>query len=380
MKSLSPLLLIFLFAACDGMKTELDVDSIAFPPKLSVTAILDNEEGTFSIAFSEGRALADYAKPFLDNREITRDGEIRLYEDDRLIWSQQGPFDMSMNNEQGLLDDGNWYYFIQNGYAHVEYGIVSCTGSEYRLEVEVEGYETVVSTATMPDAPVVTAKVDASTDIEKNNVHTIYSLNSFSWYGNYVFWPLTVHFTDLDLNERKYYAMDIAIKTDEYLDGVIENTLESHVGIGVSELSKLQDNPDVETEGVLIDTNPPDLYLFTMLLQSNVTFSRGENVLNYFAGRPQNFNISCSDYDLSSNYVQITFREYYSLRVKRITIETFKYYRSLSLQSAGMGFLGEPVTVTGNMNKGYGCFSVINSVKIPLAELEGCFWRPDYGN
>ena len=46
-----------------NMKTELDVDTAAFPPKLCVTATLEggsNGRGAFSIVLSEGRSLADY--------------------------------------------------------------------------------------------------------------------------------------------------------------------------------------------------------------------------------------------------------------------------------------------------------------------------------
>jgi len=379
-------LLFFLFAACDGMKTELDINSIAFPPKLSVTAILDHEESTFSIAFSEGRALADYAKPFPDNREIIRNGEIRLYEDDLLILSQQGPFDLSKIYEEEEFEHGGLYIHNQNGYAYFEEGIVTRAGSKYRLEVAVEGYETVVSTATMPNAPAVTASMDISAAVEKDKIKDISSLNENNFslgMRSYSYWPLTVQFTDTDPNERKYYVLDIFSEAYEYRDGTDKMVFIGRRGIGVTELSKLQDNPDVEAGELMLDIDPVDLYYFSMLTQSNVTFSRGDNVLNYFVGRMRHYYHLCSDNlpsELLPNYVQTTTHDKYSLRVRSITTETFRYYRSLALQYAGMGFFGEPVTVVGNMDKGYGCFSVINSVKIPLAEKEECYWVYNYGN
>ena len=351
------ILLVLLLVACDGMKTELDITSVAFPPKLSVTAILDGREGSFGIAFTEGRALADYSKPLPDNREIIRNGEIRLYENGNLIWNKQGPFDMSVGVQFHELEWGMSFEH-RNGYVHIEYGIVTSAGSEYRLEVEVDGYETVVSTAIMPDEPAVAASVDVSSEVMKDKVKWISSLNESARNYGYAFWPLTVQITDANPGERKYYALDVSMKTDEYYDGVYEKTFDERYGIGASELSKLQDNPDVEAEELLINVDPADLYYFSMLLQSNVTFSRGNNILNYYVGRKQQYYYpSCSD-DLPDGIlphqvVKVTSHEQYSLRVKRITTETFRYYRSLTLQDAGIGFFSEPVTVVGNIEKGY---------------------------
>ena len=372
--------LVLLLTACDGMKTELDITSVAFPPKLSVTAMLDGGEGSLSIAFTEGRALADYAKPFPDNHIIIRNGEIRLYEDGNLIWNQQGPFDMSVGRHSYKMEGWeyeSWEY--RNGYVHIEYGIVTHAGSEYRLEVEVDGYETAVSTVIMPDVSAVTASIDASSEVMKDKINFISSLSENMWNNWDIFWPLTVQITDSDPNERKYYALDISMTTDSYRDGVYVNTYDERHGIGVTELSKLQDNPDVEAGELLINVDPANMYYFTMLLQSNVTFSRENNTLNYYIGRrQQSYYPSCSEElpsDVSpSSLIMVTSYNKYSLRVKRITTETFRYYRSLTLQNAGMEFFSEPVTVVGNIEKGYGCFSVINSVNIPLIEIEDCHY------
>ena len=377
--------IILFFSSCD-MKTELDVTSIAFPPKLSVTAILDGGNGSFSITFTEGRALADYAKPFPDNREIIRNGEIRLYEDGILIWSKQGTFDMSVRS---IVD--YWGEILElpsiNGYCYIEHGMATRAGSTYRLEIEVEGYETAAATAIMPDAPLVTASADISSTVMKDKINNIRSLNEHTaWNARYTnsYWPVTVQFTDPNPDERKYFALDICKKTDDCHEGVHLLTVDDRHPIGAAELSKLQDNPEVEAEEMLMDTDAADLYYFMLLLQSNVTFSRGNNILNYYMGdeRPP---YDCSDAILSDpipDWIWVTSHEKYSLRVKRITSETFRYYRSLTLQNAGMGFFTEPVTVVGNIEKGYGCFSVINSVIIPLLEYETCYYRAEeyYGN
>ena len=194
-----------------------------------------------------------------------------------------------------------------------------------------------------------------------------------------VYWPLTVQFTDPDPDRRKYFALNIDMKTDRYFDGVYSQTFDERRGIGVAELSKLQDNPDVEAEDLLMNTDPVGLYYFGMLLQSNLTFSRGMNTLNYYMSDESRYTYyECSDGNPAENdpnYIRVSNHHTYYLRVKRITTETFKYYRSLTLQRAGMGFFSEPVTVVGNIEKGYGCFSAVNSVSIPLLELEECRYR-----
>jgi hypothetical protein len=365
------------------MKTELDITSIAFPPKLSVTAILDHGTGSFTISLMEGRALADYTTLFPYNMEIIRDGEIRLYEDNRLIWNRHGPFDLSVVRAFYNWTENAGEQKPRNGYRHIEHGIVTRAGSEYRLEVEVEGYETAISTSVMPAAPDVSVHVSADEASIKNfrNVYHISSLNVSGWrsdqYNSGGYCPFSVQFSETDANERKYYALEIQINTDEYYNDVFKETTVELSTIGVSELTKLQDNPDIEALESLMDPDPVDLYRFAMLLQSNLTFSNGNNILNFYAdndGRGDN----CQDeqnYINIPDFVKFTFKRALTLRVIRITTETFRYYRSLTMQYKGMDFFSEPVTITGNIKNGYGGFSVYNSVSIPLMDYEGCYYR-----
>ena len=158
---------LMLCVGCDGMKTELDVNSIAFPPKLCVTAILDGASGSFSIVISEGRSLADYKTPRLPELEIIRNGEIRLYEDDRLILSEGGEFDLG-NIIGGA--DGVYDVTPQRGHLFETAGIVARPGSTYLLEVEVDGYQTITSTSTMPVLSVVSATIDTTVFLKKANI------------------------------------------------------------------------------------------------------------------------------------------------------------------------------------------------------------------
>jgi hypothetical protein len=357
------ILLLFFLVSCENMKIELDVTSISFPPKLSVTAILDGGDNSLLISFSEGRALSDYAEPLPNDRVIIREGEIRLFEDNQLIWSKPGPFDMSVSGE-------SWAYQTQNGYYHVEQGIATRAGSTYRLEVQVEGYPVAVSTSVMPAPPDVSASIDANVTVEKWKFYET---------SSYVYWdmegiggqynPLSVHFVETSPDVRKYFALELYVKTDRYLQDVYLDTSHDRHWIGVSDLTKLQDNPDVEASDLLLDTYPKDLYVFAVLLQSNLTFSKGNNIFNYFA---PDVLYWLSDCWCSSHHPKVTLQNTLTLRVKQLTAASFRFYRSLRLQDSELGFFTEPVNVVGNIENGYGSFAVLNSVSIPLMEYESC--------
>jgi hypothetical protein len=197
--------------------------------------------------------------------------------------------------------------------------------------------------------------------------------------------PVSVYFTEIDPNVRKYFALDVREKVDEYdEDGVWQYNVRNHnyYGIGVAELSKLQDNPNVEALDLLTNNtnNVADLSAFPFLLQSNLTFTKGNNKLIYYM-----MNVLgnyCSVGCLEANNPDYKKYTYYHtaflFRVRSITTETFRYYRSLVLQSKRDGFFSEPVTIVGNIKNGYGCFSVFNTVYIPMLVNEeyGYYPRP----
>ncbi len=189
-----------------GCETEIDIDAASFPPKLSVTAALDGGTGNFNITLMEGCALADYAQPRPNEQEVTRDGEIRLYEDGCLILSIPGPFSMSVGSSR------------YETYRYTTSGIVTHPGSAYRLEVDVEGHNMAVSSAVMPVAPVVSADLDTTVIVNKNNVTEVSSLGRSPWRAiNY--WPVSIHLTDPDPEIRNYFIFepdqDIAVTLED---------------------------------------------------------------------------------------------------------------------------------------------------------------------
>ena len=162
LRSLSVFLFFSIFVACDLTK-ELDIDFPSLPPKLSVTAILNGGSGVFEIRLMEITSIAEKYEFTKDN---IRNGEIRLYEDGELIFTLPGPFDMSKK----ITSQGDGWKWGKNGYYYVTGGMDTRAGSDYRLEVDVEGYPMAVAASVMPTAPVVSANMDTSVQVIKKNV------------------------------------------------------------------------------------------------------------------------------------------------------------------------------------------------------------------
>ena len=372
----------FLLTACDGdLKTEF---TISFPPKLSVSATLDGGNGVFNLWLSEGNALSDFAEPLHPNKEIIRDGEIRLFEDNTLIFSKPGPFDMSIIETNTIMGEDGWFVPARRGYSFEKTDISTRPGSVYHLEIKVDGYETVTSSMTMPVAPNVTASMDTSVQVSMMLTHQsgYQSLYQKYQYVPIVEWPdfeallwnVTVHLTDQYPNVRNYFALGIR-RDGHFFDWNRLFALEDW-SIFVSDISILQDNPNIEVfEGGVIGMNYADLYMFRSLVMSDITFS-GNNATLTFYSPVERITPEppwwIDDPVLTEQYPieRELFHRTTTLSVKHFPEETFNYYRTQLRHKAGVGFYSEPVFIQGNITNGYGFFSVYNSTSITLFEYD----------
>jgi hypothetical protein len=356
-------MLVCFFPACDSMKTELDIDIASFPPRLSVTALLDAEKGHFRVALYEGRALSDQASNYM---EIIHNGEIRLFEDNQLILSEAVKFNLTMVNFQ--FPDNDCYSRLN---PFERYGIPTTPGSVYRLEVEMEGYQTVVSNAVMPAVPVVSASVNTDARGVKHDCIMLYPLGEGSSGGNpydgSYFWPVSVRLTDPAPDVLDYFALEI--HRFRSAGGIVEE-VQPHQMIGVTDLSILQDNPEYEAMGLFIDTERrADSYLFPAFLMSDLTFSGKDASLTFYTVMeiiPSADDLTFFENNPAYEKVHCTT----TLSIQHLSASTFKYYRGLTLQNTGIGFFTEPVIITGNVENGYGCFSVSNSLSVTLLEYD----------
>lgn len=366
-------ILIIFLAACNDLKTEVDMKTISFSPKLSVTAQLNGGSGNFGIWLREGRSLADYVEPLPNFREIIRQGEIRLYEDDKLILSESGEFDMSITKREDYSYDS----VEKDGYVYTATDIHTRPGSVYRLEVEVEGYPMVTSTAVMPVSPVASATINPDDEVTKNNVIdlSLYGYQIREAGRSFFYWPVSIYLADIEPGLRYYYTLEIYCIARQKIPSENEFGKASIISsaIGATDLSILQDNPEIESLDILKNPITVDLYSFGTLVLSDLTFSEKAPLTFYTNSHSDyymyNPNANKPDYEISStgHYTII-------LRVKHIAPTTFRYYRSLTRQNAGVGFFTEPALIFGNIVNGYGEFSVYNEVTVTLLDWIYDFW------
>ena len=384
------LISLFLLTACDSdLKTEYNINTISFPPKLAVSATLDGGSGIFKLLLSEGNSLADYAEPRSENKNIIRDGEIRLFEDNQLIFSEPGPFDLSFVGYHVIIDE-NGQSPIRYGYRYEKSGISTRPGSVYRLEIEVDGYKTVTSSMTMPVVPVVVASMDTAVQVrmmitpQGDNLLPQYrKWDIHPGYDGKGFWPVSVHLTDPDPNERNYFVLEIyrrynCINCNEFMNiNIIPDHTESE--IYVSDISILQDNPNIEAfEGGVKETNHAALYQFYPLYMSDIIFPGKSASLTFYSPVERTTSDQWWDnpyYTEPHVFVKILFHHTTILHIRHISAETFKYYRGQLLQNAGFGYYTEPVTIAGNVENGYGSFAVYNTTSIQLLEWESYEYR-----
>ena len=357
---------LYLLIACE-MAKELDIEAPYFPPKLSVTAILNGQNGTFEIRLMEGLSLAEFKQSYSHNKNVVRNGEIRLYEDDEIILSIPGPFDMSAQ----ITNFGDGWKYGQNGYYRIRTGISTHPGSVYRLEAELEGFPMAVSTSVMPMAPVVSISVDPATQVIKKHVREIgvaglwmYQMSPPRPYGHYPekYWPFSV---TVDIpGENNYFAFN--------LTNVEANRFSRFWGIGSADASVLMEDGMADE---LFGNRVADLYLFPFLVTKTIS---KDVTRNFYAAVPDNLNSP----DYGDSYLEehpemekIPTHHALYLQVRHISPATYQYIRTLSLQLEVNRLNEQPSIVVGNIEGGYGIFSVYNVTPVLLVEWETYEYR-----
>jgi hypothetical protein len=368
-------LLLWIAAGCEDMMTKtIEIDSADFPPKLVVSATLDTD-GCLTMSLYEGQSISAYSWS-RSYRSIIANGAARLYQDDQLVWTLTGAFNLSLDKYSYSSGSGGAY-----GYIRVT-DIPAKAGSAYTLEIDIDGYEKAVSTVVMPADPLVDdVFMDTRHPVEKNKINYVVA-------GSWLYWPYYPVKCTLKDNAggADYYAVQICTIHQSNHPNYPALLSEDELGVGVDNLTLIQDNPDYEAQGSSLgDGESYDLYLFKTLLISDITFRDGSATLEMFTGLPDEWNEWYTFPERPSDYTpeiygdEVIYSNRTTLIVKHITAETFKHYRSLLLQEEGLGFFSEPVQITSNVQNGYGCFSLQNSRRIVLKEYSR-YYYPDLGN
>lgn len=332
--------------------TGCEKETIVFPDitdigrKISVVATLDTDDGQFQVLAFKVISLPEYSHPFRSNPEI-RTGRVLLYEDGELILDVKQEFDLI---EVWNRDDEYERQFLSCE------GLTVRAGSVYQLEVAIDGYDPVTSVATMPYAPVVKSiQADTLKLFYSNNVYCINSLvhSQTSGSNTGLFYLLHVELEDLPVSSG-YYTIQMV---EERLSND-EITYDAML-IGSDDWSILSDNPViVANERDLLDSGDThDIFAFAPFFFSNRSFVNSFRHFTFYMPFTRN----------EWNYNGIRAKQYVML--KQITKETWEFNRAYYLQYAGLDFFNsEPVTVPSNIQNGYGCFSLSNTVKFMVLE------------
>jgi hypothetical protein len=344
-------ILVLLLFSCDNMIQYIDVEPANFSPRLAVSATINTDDGVFSICFAEARSLGSYKDWRAEEQTIIRKGSISLYEDEQLVFRQESEgegFDMSLGSSR-------------SGYATGVRGLHFTAGTAYRLALEIDGYPTASATVTMPDAPIIEhISVDTLQLVTKKNPYWVEQLGS-GGYGVMMMCPLTVRLTD-NSTERDYYMVQRIDRTDGYSDGRPMGG-DAENAIGITNTALIQDNPDMEAAQIFLGGDETDVYLFKRMLLSDMSFANATGTLDLWISNTFYHKYPCDYPDR---------RVFSDILVSHLSTATFAHYRSLVLQSAGVGFFSEPVSIAGNIENGYGCFAAINTVRTTVARYNIC--------
>jgi hypothetical protein len=344
------------------MYKTIEIEEADFQSKLAISAILDTDSGHFYLALCEGRSLSSYKDWGNEEDRSWKNGVVELFEDNR-----ETPI-LRLEQAFQITRGGSRYAY----WSEIEFGvhikdIPTKTGSKYRLEVNIEDYEKVTATTIMPPNPdVKIIELDTINTIIKRNMVNINSLvgNSGGWYSN-AFHTVKVNIEDHSDN-RRYYAASFDLTSDS------RYFYNSGLRINVDNMTLIQDNPDVEAQGILSDGESYDMYTFDRMLFSNLTFANYSTNINLYIDAytltNQKYKIPEDIYDPEIHGKELLVSTTYYLILKSLTTEAFKLHRSMALQREGLGFFSEPAIMQSNVTNGFGFFTACNTQRIELAK------------
>lgn len=345
----------------DMFEKTIDIDIADSTPKLSVTATLDTDSGRFALYVLEYRSMASFKNWHPAIEPIVKDGAVRLYEDDRLILSIQGPFDLSFRTVSPVG---------YNGYRYKTTGLSLKAGSMYRLEIDMEGYSPVWSTTTMPNAPIIEATLDTTCTTYKSSVINI--TNEYTASGYYH--PIELALTDKS-NTTEYYYFEQKSYRHEECNQDYQYNVAFNINryLGIDDFALIQDNPDYQAKSNDLENGVYDLYEFNHLLLSNQSFLNSSINFQLYVPSWMKANyqpMPLLDYDPDTDGPEMHLTDRHDLIVRHITEETFRHYRNMIIQNVGIDFFTEPINIPGNIKNGLGCFSASNTKRFKLLEVE----------
>jgi hypothetical protein len=345
------LLSLTLLAGCDGMVQEIDIASSDVPPMLAVSAAISTDGGALQLSFTEARSTSSYSTWRSEKASIIRKGDVALYEDDnpepiyRIVDGGDGQgFDMSLRT--GV-----------SGFSTQHKGLTFKAGSAYKLVLAIDGYPVATATAVMPDAPnVKAAPLNTEEVVRRSHPYAIGSSGGGGSIGEEQdFYPIHLQLTD-NSRGRDYYMFWLQATT--IYPGY--PPLTADLPTGISSWALIQDNPDLEAEGVPIESFF-DVYLFDRMLMSDMSFANATGAADLLVQKSSFLGFWDHPFQCDSAFKKLF--TCVEICMSHLSPITYDHHRSLTLQREGVSFFTEPVSIASNVENGYGCFAAFNTVR-----------------
>ena len=149
--------------------------------------------------------------------------------------------------------------------------------------------------------------------------------------------------------------------------------------IGVKDFTLLHDQPEYLAGGYEwwydgTNNEAYDLYLVSHIALTDQNFSENGIHLplllpeSYY--RYHHFCQAIPDYDFNKYGPEVHAALRCDLLVKCISKDAYIHFRDMILQNKGIDFFTEPVYLPGNIQNGYGCFSVSNTQRLNFFNTE----------
>jgi hypothetical protein len=358
------------------MYKEVSIDYVDTGASLTVGALIDADSGRFRITLSESRSLGMYRRGLNDAKSVIHPGVITLYKD-----GDDTP--LLVHHSSGNGFDLSWFKGDSSGYHFDTVGLTLMEGATYRLVCDVEGYPQATAVAVMPAAPIIDGwSIDTmSHPLTREKLSDIYGYwgSGLSMYDDVSpqFCPFTLRIRDNSSADKDYYLLwvettrrttmpysNVIYYDDDYYDyweNVRDTTLvrsgESYVL--TENVALIQSSPDMAEGGLIAVDNEYDAYSFRRLMFSDVTFAGGSASLVFLMVDKDVREIRKSHPYLPGEVRVVPLST--EVLVSHISGAGYDSYRSLVMQSSGVGFFTEPVQMSYNVVGGVGCFAAVNT-------------------
>lgn len=371
------MLAVFSISGCEKLLTRtIEVNVPSEARKVSVTAILScyGDTGSLSLAIRQRVSLNEYERrdQFYGTEDFRR-GTVSIYQGEQVIFQKTDLYDIAKNEPLMF------------------YGLPLHENLEYRLEVNIEGFEIATAKTVMPSAP---PKIDKASitrrDLNLNNCYYHDGHRPYTLYGGEIeYFTINCLLPPSNAEQPQYYAFiasDLFTKTQHgfYTDEETSEQVEffrtkkdesikdeSITHTGLFSQFYIFDSPYYDLMVSLMDVGDPyDAFFFKDLVLDNEKLkgeSQLEILVEHFALWENNATHERNENRLlEKDAMEYIDSDSLVFESRRISEETYRHALSLEKQYGANMLFDEPYFIYSNIENGIGIFSAQNVERVVL--------------